>query len=163
MRRLAQKGTKTTKEATVLLLFVSFVCFCSSMHPLSSKADKLSYEVIGAAIEVHRLKGPGLLESIYEKCLNHELRLRHINAVTQQIVRIEYKDLVFDEPLRFDVLVEDCLLLELKAVQEILPIHKAQLLSYMKLLNVPLGLLINFHEMKLTDGVSRMLLPGANT
>lgn len=84
-------------------------------------------------------------------------------AVAQRIVRIEYKDLVFDEPLRFDVLVEDCLLLELKAVQEILPIHKAQLLSYMKLLNVPLGLLINFHEMKLTEGVSRMLLPGANT
>ena len=133
------------------------------MHPLFSKADKMSYEVIGAAIEVHRLKGPGLLESIYEKCLTHELRLRHINAVTQRIVRIEYKDLVFDEPLRFDVLREDCLLLELKAVQGILPLHKAQLLSYMKLLNVPLGLLINFHEMKLTEGVSRMLLPGANT
>jgi GxxExxY protein len=160
MWRLEQNGTKTTKAAAVLLLFV---CFCSAMHSLFSKADKLSYEVIGAAIEVHRLKGPALLESIYEKCLDHELRLRHINSVTQRIVRIEYKDLVFDEPLRFDMLVEDCLLLELKAVQEILPIHKAQLLSYMKLLKVPLGLLINLHEMKLTDGVSRMLLPGANT
>ena len=69
---------------------------------------------------------------------------------------------MFDEPLRLDVLVEDCLLVELKCVQEILPIHKAQLLSYMKLLDIPLGLIINFHEMKLTDGVVRMILPGAN-
>ena len=83
-------------------------------------------------------------------------------AVNQRLVRIEYKGLTFDEPLRFDVLAEDCLLLELKSVQEILPIHKAQLLSYMKLLNVPVGLLIDFHELKLVDGVSRMMLPGAN-
>ncbi len=69
---------------------------------------------------------------------------------------------MFDEPLRFDVMVEACLLLELKRVQEILPIHKAQLLSYMKLLDIPLGLVINFHEMKLTDGIARMILPGAN-
>ena len=68
----------------------------------------------------------------------------------------------FDEPLRFDVLIEACLLLELKCVQEILPIHKAQLLSYMRLLNIPLGLIINFHELKLVDGLVRMILPGAN-
>jgi GxxExxY protein len=67
-----------------------------------------------------------------------------------------------EEPLRFDMLVEGCVLLEVKAVERILPIHKAQLLSYMKLLNVPIGLLVNFHEMKLTDGVSRLILPGAN-
>ena len=75
---------------------------------------------------------------------------------------LAFQGLVFDEPLRCDVLVEDCLLLELKCVQEILPIHKAQLLSYMKLLEVPLGLLINFHELKLADGVVRLILPGAN-
>jgi GxxExxY protein len=91
-----------------------------------------------------------------------ELELLNISAVNQRLVRIEYKGLVFDEPLRFDVLVENCLLLELKCVQEILPIHKAQLLSYMKLLNIPLGLIINFHEVKFTDGVARMILPGAN-
>ena len=68
----------------------------------------------------------------------------------------------FEEPLRFDVLVEDGLLLELKAVQEVLPIHKAQLLSYMKLLDIPLGLLINFHELRLVEGVHRLMLPGAN-
>jgi len=124
--------------------------------------DDLSREVIGAAIEVHRNKGPGLIESIYERCLMRELELRRIAAVNQRLVRIEYKGLVFDESLRFDVLVEDCLLLELKSIQEILPIHKAQLLSYMKLLNVPLGLIINFHEEKLVDGIVRMILPGAN-
>jgi len=132
------------------------------MHPLFKKADELSHTVIGAAIEVHRLKGPGLIESIYEKCLMRELNLRGTSAVNQRIVRIEYKGVVFEEPLRFDVLAEDCLLLELKSVQEILPIHKAQLLSYMKLLDIPAGLLINFHEMKLVDGIHRMILPGAN-
>jgi GxxExxY protein len=132
------------------------------MHPLFTKADQLSHEVIGAAIEVHRLKGPGLLESIYEKCLMRELSLRRVTFVSQQIVKVEYKGLVFEEPLRFDLLVESCLLVELKSVQEILPIHKAQLLSYMKLLDVPVGLLINFGELKLSDGLSRMILPGAN-
>ena len=132
------------------------------MHPLFEKADRLSREVIGAAIEVHRLMGPGLIEGIYEKCLMRELSLRRLGAVNQRLVRIEYKGLVFEEPLRFDVLVEDCLLLELKSVLEVLAIHKAQLLSYMKLLDVPVGLLINFHELKVVDGIHRMILPGAN-
>jgi GxxExxY protein len=117
---------------------------------------------IGAAIEVHRNKGPGLIESIYERCLIRELDLRNVGTVNQRQVRIEYKGLVFAEPLRFDTLVEDCLLLELKSVLQLLPVHKAQLLSYMKLLDVPIGLLINFHEMRLMDGITRMILPGAN-
>ncbi len=132
------------------------------MHALYKKADELSREVIGSAIEVHRIKGPGLIESIYEKCLMRELNLRCISAANQQVVKIEYKGYLFEESLRFDLLVENCLLLELKSVREILPIHKAQLLSYMKLLDVPLGLLINFHELKLIDGIHRMILPGAN-
>jgi GxxExxY protein len=132
------------------------------MHPLFKQADKLSREAIGAAIEVHRAKGPGLIESIYEKCLMRELSLRNISFVSQQLIRIEYKGITFEEPLRFDVLVEGCLLLELKSIQEILPIHKAQLPSYMKLLGVPIGLIINFHELKLVNGVIRMILPGAN-
>ena len=132
------------------------------MHPLYERADSLSGEVIGAAIEVHRRKGPGLIESIYERCLLRELELRSIPATTQKIVRVEYKGLVFDEPLRFDLLVDNCLLVELKAVEILHPSSKAQLFSYMKLLNIPLGLLINFHEAKLTDGVSRLILPGAN-
>jgi GxxExxY protein len=143
--------------------FPSFAwCIKKYMHGLYQKADELSRVVIGAAIEVHRLKGPGLIESIYERCLLRELELRQIAAVNQRLVRIEYKGLVFEEPLRFDVLVEGCLLLELKCAQDVLPIHKAQLLSYMKLLDIPLGLLINFHELKLSDGRARLILPGAN-
>jgi GxxExxY protein len=132
------------------------------MHPLYAKADALSGQVIGAAIEVHRDKGPGLIESIYERCLMHELFLRQHHAVNQQRIQISYKDLIFEEALRFDVLVENCLLIEAKAVENILPIHKAQLLSYMKLLNVPVGLLINFHEVVLKNGISRLILPSAN-
>jgi GxxExxY protein len=132
------------------------------MHSQFPKADALSSEVIGAAIEVHRLKGPGLIESIYERCLMRELELRGLVTINQRSITVEYKGLIFEEELRFDVLVDGCLLLELKAIKEVLPIHKAQLLSYMKLLDVPLGLLINFHEMRLTDGVHRMILPGSN-
>ena len=132
------------------------------MHPLFEKASGLTESIIAAAIEVHRDKGPGLIESIYEWCLTKELGLRGLNCVNQHIVVVEYKGFTREEPLRFDVLVEGCVLVEAKAVEAIVPIHKAQLLSYMKLLNVPLGLLINFHEMKVTDGISRLILPGAN-
>jgi GxxExxY protein len=132
------------------------------MHVLYDKAHKLSGEVIGAAIEVHQIIGPGLLESIYERCLVHELSLRGIHGRRQIPVTITYKDMTFEDELRVDILAEDCLLIELKAVEKVLPIHKAQLLSYMKLLDIPLGLLINFHEIKLVDGVNRMLLSGAD-
>ena len=129
------------------------------MHRLYQKADRMSHEVIGAAIEVHRQMGSELIESIYERCMLRELELR---STTQQLVRIEYKGVVFDEPLRFDMMVDSCLLLELKAVEALHPSSKAQLFSYMKLLDVPVGLLINFHEPVLKNGISRMILPGAN-
>jgi GxxExxY protein len=132
------------------------------MHPLFDKADRLSGQIINAAIEVHRIIGPGLLESIYERCLTRELDLRGISFLNQKEVAIHYKGDTFKEILRFDLLVMGCLLVELKGVQKVLPIHKAQLLSYMKLLDVPLGLLLNFHELKLASGISRLLLPGAN-
>ena len=80
----------------------------------------------------------------------------------QEIVAISYKDLVFDETLRFDLLVENCLLLELKAVEKILPIHKAQIYSYMKLLDIPVGLILNFHEAAMRNGISRVTLPNSN-
>src|SRR6266436_1761745 len=132
------------------------------MHPVYEKADHLSSEVIGAAIEVHRQKGPGLIEPIYERCLLRALELRSIPLITQKVVRVESKGVVFDESLRFDTLVDDCLLVELKAVEVLQPFSKAQLFSYMKLLDIPLGLLINFHEPVLKNGISRMILPGAN-
>ncbi|HEY8995048.1 MAG TPA: GxxExxY protein [Lacunisphaera sp.] len=131
------------------------------MHPKYLKADALSARIIGAAIEVHRSKGPGLIESIYERCLMHELGLLSIPATNQRIVPIEYKGLVFEEPLRLDVLVDDCVIVENKVVEKVLPIHKAQLLSYMKLLDMPVGLLINYHEPLLKDGITRLILPGA--
>ena len=116
------------------------------MHSLFQKATGLTETVIAAAIEVHRDKGAGLIESIYEWCFLRELELRRLKYSNQKSVLIEYKGATREEPLRFDILVEECLLVEVKAVEKVLPIHKAQLLSYMKLLNVPLGLLINFHE-----------------
>lgn len=132
------------------------------MHPLFEAASGMTHDIIGAAIEVHKDKGPGLLESIYEWCLTKELELRGHRVRNQKKVVIRYKSFEREEPLQFDVLVNDCVLVEVKAVEAIHPIQKAQLLSYMKLLDIPLGLLINFHEIKLTDGVSRLILPGAN-
>lgn len=133
------------------------------MHPLLFKtAEGLTEKIIAAAIEVHRDKGPGLIESIYERCLLKELGLRNLACITQKVVWVEYKRFRREEPHRFDVLVQECVLVEAKATEKILPIHKAQLLSYMKLLDVPLGQLINFHELKVTDGVRRLILPGAN-
>jgi len=133
------------------------------MHPKFKRADEWSRRVIGAAIEVHRDKGPGLIESIYDKCMMRELFLQGVPARQQVIVPVEYKGLIFDEPLKLDIYVDDCLIIELKAVEKILPIHKAQLFSYMKLLGAPLGLLMNFHEPRMVDGIHRMILPGADS
>ena len=133
------------------------------MHPDFHKADSLSAIVIGAAIEVHRQKGPGLIESIYERCLMRELELRGVRAVNQLIVPIEYKGLVFEEPLRLDVYAEGCLIVENKVVEKILPVHRAQLLSYMRLLNAPIGLLFNFNEPVLKQSMARLILDGADS
>ena len=132
------------------------------MHPLYEKANELSYRAIGAALEVHKEMGSGLYEAIYEKCLMRELQLQDIPAQNQLTVPVQYKGLVFEEPLRLDVLADECLILELKSVETIMPAHKAKLLAYMKLMNIPLGLIINFHEPILKNGISRMILPGAD-
>src|SRR5471032_786728 len=126
------------------------------MHPDYSRADAWSPQIIGAAIDVHRDKGPGLLEEIYKKCLMHEFSLRRIPAVRELVVPITDKDFTLEEPLRLDFDVDRCLMVEAKAVEKILPIHVAQLLSYMRLLNAPIGLLINFHELVLKDGIRRL-------
>ncbi len=132
------------------------------MHPLFPQASGITHDVIGSAIEVHKDKGPGLLESIYEWCLTMELQLRGHQVKNQDRVLIRYKQFQRKEALRIDLLIDKCLFVEVKAVEEVLPIHKAQLLRYMKLLDIPLGLIINFHALKLTEGVSRLILPGAN-
>jgi GxxExxY protein len=125
------------------------------MHLLYSEAAELTHGVIGAAIEVYRGKGPGLLESIYEWCMSMALELRGYSIQKQDSVVVHDKEFRREYPLRFDLLVNSCLLVEGKAVETVPPIHQAQSLSYMKLLDLPRGLLINFHEQKLIDGVSR--------
>lgn len=105
----------------------------------------LVYKVNGAVIEVHKNLGPGLLESIYHKCLKKELELRGLNFVSELKIPIQYKGLEIDADLRLDLLIEDILVVELKAVESILPVHEAQILTYMKLLNKPEGLLVNFN------------------
>lgn len=132
------------------------------MHQKFRCADEWSGKAIGAAIEVHRLMGPGLLESIYEKCLLRELTLREIPVVPQASIPLDYKGVRFTDSLQLDLYVGDCLILELKAVEKVQPIHKAQLLSYMRLLDAPLGLLINFNELRLVDGIHRLILRGAD-
>ncbi len=107
--------------------------------------DELTYKVIGCAIEVHKSLGPGLIESVYEKCFMRELQLQGINFQNQQWIPIEYKGLALDAHLRLDVMVEEILLVELKAVDGLLPIHEAVLLTYMRMLQKPKGILINFN------------------
>jgi len=107
--------------------------------------NELTYTIIGAAIEVHKALGQGLLESVYHKCLKHELELRGLKFSSELIVPLRYKDINIDTELRCDLLVENCIVLELKSVIEILPIHEAQTLTYMKLLSVPKGILFNFN------------------
>ncbi|WP_301102641.1 GxxExxY protein [Propionivibrio sp.] len=108
--------------------------------------NTLSGEVIGAAIEVHRVLGPGLLESAYELALERELVLRDLRIERQKSVPLEYKGTALGDGFRIDLLVEGLLIVEIKAVESILPIHEAQLLTYLRLSDTRLGLLINFNE-----------------
>ncbi len=119
--------------------------------------NALSSQIIGSAIEVHRVLGPGLLESAYEECLCHELGLRGVAYERQRQLPVGYKGTQVDCGYRVDVLVENTVVVELKA-QQLLPIHKAQILTYMKLGNWPRGLLINFHVAVLKDGIRRFKL-----
>jgi GxxExxY protein len=114
--------------------------------------------VIGAAIEVHRILGPGLLESVYEECLHYELGLRGVEAYRQVELPIVYKDLKAKDPFRMDLLLPNRLVIELKTVSEIQPIHEAQLLTYLQLSGIRRGLLLNFNVVLLKDGIKRMVL-----
>ena len=107
--------------------------------------DDLTYKIIGCAIEVHKLLGPGLLESVYERCFLRELELNGIAYKSQLSVPLTYKGLSLDANLRLDMLVEDLICVELKSCESVLPVHEAILLSYMKMLEKPKGIMINFH------------------
>jgi GxxExxY protein len=119
------------------------------MKITKSYLTDLIYKVNGAAIEVHKALGPGLLESVYHKCLKHELALRGIKFQSELSVPVYYKGLKIEAELRCDLFIEGILPVELKAVEEIHPIHEAQLLTYMRLLNVPEGVLYNFNVVNL--------------
>lgn len=120
--------------------------------------DKLSNRVICYAIEVHRELGPGLMESTYENCLVHELRMHEIFCESQKSLPVNYKGMDLECGYRIDLLVENSLIVELKSVDMILKIHQAQLLTYMKLANIRTGLLINFNTRLLKDNIKRMVL-----
>ena len=121
------------------------------------KEDILSRDIIAAAIEVHRELGPGLLESSYEECLCHELKTRGITYERQKSLPVSYKDVRLDCGYRLDVVVDNLVIVEIKAVESMLPIHTAQLLTYLKLANFKLGLLINFNTPQLRQGIKRVV------
>lgn len=123
-----------------------------------TQRDPLTDSVIGAAIEVHRVLGAGLLESAYEECLCHELECRGLSFVRQVALPVRYKAILLDCAYRMDIVVQDQLVLELKSVDRLLPIHEAQLLTYLRLSSLRTGLLLNFNVPVLKDGLKRMKL-----
>lgn len=124
-------------------------------HP---ETNDLTHRIIGLAIEVHRVLGPGLLESVYEDCLYWELVERELGVARQTPLSIVYKSRVIVGALRPDLIVNDIVIVEVKSIEKTLPVHKSQLLTYMKLSRRPLGLLINFNVDRLIDGVTRLSL-----
>lgn len=118
--------------------------------------DLLTEKVIGLGIEVHKELGPGVLESAYERCLSYELSKAGIPNITQVILPLVYKEIELECAYRLDILIEKSLIIELKTVEKLLPVHEAQLLSYLRLSKVHTGLLMNFHSVLLKDGIKRI-------
>ena len=121
------------------------------------RENEIGDSVIAAAMRVHSVVGPGLLESEYEACLRYELERKELQVRTQVMLPVRYDDLVLDAGYRIDMLVEGLVVIELKTVQAILPVHKGQLLSYLKLGGFKLGYLLNFHVAQMRDGITRMV------
>ena len=120
--------------------------------------NEISEKIIGAAITVHKELGPGLLESVYLRCMSIELRSMGLKVETEVPVAISYKgNKITDEGYRLDILVEDAIVIELKSVEQVMEVHKKQLLTYLKLTKKPLGLLINFNEKLLKNGITRIV------
>jgi GxxExxY protein len=117
---------------------------------------RLSERVIAACIEVHRVLGPGLLEGIYEECLCHELTLRNLGYERQKAISVEYKGTAVDQGYRMDLIIEGSLLVEVKAVEALLPVHAAQVVTYLRVARLDSGLLVNFNAMTIRDGLHRL-------
>ncbi|MEG2820532.1 MAG: GxxExxY protein [Muribaculaceae bacterium] len=118
--------------------------------------DPLSFKVIGCAMEVYKTLGPGLLESVYERALKHELELNGLRVECQVPITVNYKGIIIGDALKLDILIEDSLIIELKSVEELKPVHYKQLLTYLKLTNKKIGLLINFNVNDLMTGIKRI-------
>ncbi len=123
----------------------------------TAELDRISYLIIQAAIEIHKALGPGLLESAYRRCMIHELQARKLEFVSELIVPVRYKGLVLDGGYRLDLLIEGAVIVELKSLEVVLPVHRAQLLSYLRLTGKSLGLLINFNVERVVLGVDRIV------
>ncbi len=130
----------------------------SSLESIPQAVEDVAREIVDAAFNVHQALGPGLLESVYETCLCHELTTRGLKCVRQVPVNIVYRDMQIEAGLRIDLLVADCIVVELKAVEAMLPLFEAQLLTYLKLTGHRLGFLINFNSPTFKQGVKRMVL-----
>jgi GxxExxY protein len=138
--------------------YINFLTTESTEHTEKEEVSPLTGKIIGAAIEIHRALGPGLLESAYETCLIYELRLRKLKVEPQKSMPVFYKDVILDCGYRVDLVVENQVIVEIKSVNSLAPIHEAQLLSYLKLSDCKIGLLINFNVKILKEGIRRMKL-----
>ena len=118
--------------------------------------NEISGEIVNAVFKVHSVLGPGLLESAYEACLKHELLKRGLKVASQVMLPVQYDGVAIDAGYRIDLLVEDAVVIELKAIEKVVPIHEAQLLTYLKLSGKKLGLLLNFNVLHMKDGIKRM-------
>jgi GxxExxY protein len=136
--------------------YINFLTTESTEHTEKEESSSLTGKIIGAAIEIHRALGPGLLESSYEACLIYELRLRKLKVEPQKSMPVFYKDVMLDCGYRVDIVVEEQVIVEIKSVTSLASIHEAQLLSYLKLSNCKIGLLINFNVKVLKEGIRRM-------
>ena len=128
-----------------------------SMYPQDVEDDKIGKEIVDAAFYVHTALGPGLLESVYETCLVSELKYRGLNVISQTPVPVLFRDRNIEAGFRLDILVEGSVIIEIKACERLLPVHDAQLLTYMKLMNKRLGYLINFNSVLIKDGIKRVV------
>ncbi|HSU27812.1 MAG TPA: GxxExxY protein [Chitinophagaceae bacterium] len=130
----------------------------TSFKPLSEREQWLAQQIIEIAIAIHKALGPGLLESVYEKCFCYELLKRNIPFIKQQLVPIKYDNLVIDDGLRIDILIDNLVIVELKAQENYHPVWEAQLLSYLRLTEKRLGYILNFHVPLMKEGIKRMIL-----
>lgn len=130
----------------------------TNKNPIPDSTNNISGQIVDAAYVVHTTYGPGLLESVYEKCLKHELKLRGIKTQSQMAVPLDFKGLLIERGLVLDLLVEDCVIVEVKSVKSLHPVHQQQLLTYLKITGKRVGLLINFNAPLIKDGIKRVVL-----